>query len=122
MAEVSCNVTFEGNLIPTFICQPFSEVRHVSYSLSYPSATYRDRIKVTRDFRNESVFCELKFRNIWQSSTVSVTNGYLFQWRSPPVDVTCKFSKPHLHFLSYFEVDKVCISAGVIPVKDASVY
>jgi hypothetical protein len=61
-------------------------------------------MKVTRDFRNESVFCELKFVKGSKSSPVSATNGYLFQWRSPPVDVTCKFRSLDLHFLSHFEV------------------
>jgi hypothetical protein len=91
LAEVNCNVTYRGNWKPVFSCQPQAEMTEVGLKTSH-TATYRNTINMTRDFHKKSFLCGLNYTDGSKSAPVAVADGYRFQWRSHPFNVTCRFS------------------------------
>jgi hypothetical protein len=98
-AEVNCNVTYRGNWKPVFACLPQTETLEVNQTTSN-TVTYRDTIILTRDIHNKSLFCELKYTKGSQSLPVAATDGYLFHWSSPALNVSCKFFKCDIRFFA----------------------
>ena len=89
--DIRCNVTYSGNWKPFYQCQPEPELMDVRETSD--TIEYRYTVNITRNLHRISLSCHLNFTygSTFGRSAVAVVDGYRYQWRSPPINVTCKF-------------------------------
>jgi hypothetical protein len=95
--EVKCNVTYRGNWRPQFECLPAAkETNNNTWTVS-DTVYYSHTVNVTRSLHDTFISCRISSYTQQSNSGTNVTisnataDNYHFQWKSKPINVTCKF-------------------------------